>query len=62
LVVHDVDSPRRGIDAGRSASRPVYGAYEEVGLDVLGRGWFNLDLGRSLVLIASAAITLFTAI
>ncbi len=36
--------------------------YEKVGLGVLRRGWFNLDLGWSLVLIASGAATLFTAI
>jgi len=36
--------------------------YEKVGVGVLRRGWFNLDLGWSLVLIASGAVTLFTAI
>ncbi|TAN32042.1 hypothetical protein EPN29_09945 [bacterium] len=36
--------------------------YERVGLGILRRGWFNLDLGWSLVLIASGAITLFTAL
>ena len=36
--------------------------YEKVGLRILRRGWFNLDLGWSLVLIASGAVTLFTAI
>jgi len=36
--------------------------YEKVGLGVLRRGWFNLDLGWSFVLIASGAVTLFTAI
>ena len=36
--------------------------YEKVGLGILRRGWFNLDLGWSLVLIASGAITLFTAL
>lgn len=36
--------------------------YEKVGLGILRRGWFNLDLGWSLVLIASGVITLFTAI
>ncbi len=36
--------------------------YEKVGLGILRRGWFNLDLGWSLVLIASGALTLFTAI
>jgi hypothetical protein len=36
--------------------------YEKVGLGILRRGWFNLDLGWSFVLIASGAITLFTAV
>ena len=36
--------------------------YEKVGLRILRRGWFNLDLGWSFVLIASGAVTLFTAI
>jgi hypothetical protein len=36
--------------------------YERVGLRVLRRGWFNMDLAWSLVLIASGAITLFTAL
>jgi hypothetical protein len=36
--------------------------YEKVGVGVLRRGWFNLDLGWSLVLIASGAITLFTGL
>ncbi len=36
--------------------------YERIGVGILRRGWFNLDLGWSLVLIASGAITLFTAI
>lgn len=35
--------------------------YEKVGLGILRRGWFNLDLGWSLVLIGSGALTLFTA-
>jgi hypothetical protein len=35
--------------------------YERVGLRILRRGWYNLDLGWSLVLIGSGAITLFTA-
>jgi hypothetical protein len=35
--------------------------YERVGLGILRRGWFNLDLGWSFVLIGSGAITLFTA-
>jgi hypothetical protein len=34
--------------------------YEKVGLGVLRRGWFNLDLAWSAVLIVSGAITLFT--
>jgi hypothetical protein len=36
--------------------------YEKVGLRVLRRGWFNMDLAWSLVLIASGAITLFSAL
>jgi hypothetical protein len=36
--------------------------YEKVGLGILRRGWFNLDLAWSLVLIASGAVTLFTAV
>jgi hypothetical protein len=36
--------------------------YEKVGVGILRRGWFNLDLGWSLVLIASGAVTLFTAL
>jgi hypothetical protein len=36
--------------------------YERVGVRVLRRGWFNMDLAWSLVLIASGAITLFTAL
>jgi hypothetical protein len=36
--------------------------YKKVGLDILRRGWFNLDLGWSFVLIASGAVTLFTAV
>ena len=36
--------------------------YERVGLRILRRGWFNMDLAWSLVLIASGAITLFTAL
>lgn len=36
--------------------------YEKVGVGVLRRGWFNLDLGWSFVLIASGAVTLFTAV
>jgi len=34
--------------------------YEKVGLGILRRGWFNLDLGWSLVLVGSGAVTLFT--
>jgi hypothetical protein len=36
--------------------------YERVGLRILRRGWLNMDLAWSLVLIASGAITLFTAL
>ena len=36
--------------------------YEKIGVGILRRGWFNLDLGWSLVLIVSGAVTLFTAI
>lgn len=36
--------------------------YEKVGLRILRRGWYNLDLGWSAVLIASGAVTLFTAV
>ena len=36
--------------------------YEKVGLRILRRGWVNMDLGWSFVLIASGAITLFTAL
>jgi hypothetical protein len=36
--------------------------YEKVGLGILRRGWLNMDLAWSLVLIASGAITLFTAL
>ena len=36
--------------------------YEKIGVRILRHGWFNLDLGWSLVLIASGMITLFTAI
>jgi hypothetical protein len=35
--------------------------YERVGLGFLRRGWFNLDLAWSLVLVVSGAVTLFTA-
>jgi hypothetical protein len=34
--------------------------YENVGLGILRRGWFNLDLGWSLVLVGSGAVTLFS--
>ena len=34
--------------------------YEKVGLGILRRGWLNLDLAWSLVLIASGTFTLFT--
>jgi hypothetical protein len=36
--------------------------YERVRLGVLRRGWFNVDLGWSFVLIASGVVNLFTAI
>ena len=36
--------------------------YERVGLRILRRGWFNMDLAWSLVLIASGAVTMFTAL
>ena len=36
--------------------------YEKVGLRILRRGWVNMDLGWSFVMIASGAITLFTAL
>ena len=36
--------------------------YEKVGLGILRRGWLNMDLAWSVVLIASGAITLFTAL
>jgi hypothetical protein len=35
--------------------------YEKVGLGILRRGWFNLDLGWSLVLVGSGAVTLFSS-
>ena len=35
--------------------------YEKVGLGMLRRNWFNLDLGWSFVLIGSGALTLLTA-
>jgi hypothetical protein len=36
--------------------------YEKVGLRILRRGWLNMDLAWSVVLIASGAITLFTSL
>jgi hypothetical protein len=36
--------------------------YERVGLRILRRGWVNMDLGWSFVLITSGVITLFTAL
>jgi hypothetical protein len=35
--------------------------YEKVGLGLLRRSWFNLDLAWSFVLLATGALTLFTA-
>lgn len=35
--------------------------YERIGLRILRRGWFNLDLGWSFVLVATGAVSLFTA-
>ena len=35
--------------------------YEKLGLGLLRRGWFNLDLAWSVVLLAAGALTLFTA-
>ncbi|HXM56628.1 MAG TPA: hypothetical protein VOB72_14625 [Candidatus Dormibacteraeota bacterium] len=35
--------------------------YEKLGLRMLRRGWFNLDLAWSVVLLAAGALTLFTA-
>jgi hypothetical protein len=35
--------------------------YEKLGLGLLSRGWFNLDLAWSVVLLAAGAVTLFTA-
>jgi hypothetical protein len=35
--------------------------YQKVGLGILRRGWFNLDLAWSFVLIVGGAVTLFTA-
>lgn len=36
--------------------------YDKLGLRILRKGWFNLDAAWSFVLIASGAVTLFTAI
>jgi hypothetical protein len=36
--------------------------YEKVGVGILRRGWFNLDLGWSIVLIVCGGVTLFTAL
>jgi hypothetical protein len=36
--------------------------YEKVGIGILRRGWFNLDLVWTFVLIASGAVTMFTAL
>ena len=36
--------------------------YEKLGLGILRRGWVNMDLAWSLVLIASGAVTLFTSV
>ncbi|HEY7198586.1 MAG TPA: hypothetical protein VIC57_00150 [Candidatus Dormibacteraeota bacterium] len=35
--------------------------YEKLGLRMLRRGWFNLDLAWSVVLLVAGAVTLFTA-
>jgi len=35
--------------------------YEKLGLRMLRRGWFNLDLAWSVVLLVAGALTLFTA-
>jgi hypothetical protein len=35
--------------------------YEKLGLGLLRKGWFNLDLAWSFVLLAGGAVTLFTA-
>ena len=34
--------------------------YEKVGLRVLRRGWFNLDLAWSVTLVGAGAVTMFT--
>ena len=34
--------------------------YEKLGLGLLRRSWFNLDLAWSFVLLATGAVTLFT--
>ena len=36
--------------------------YEKVGVRILRRGWFNLDLAWSALLVVSGTVTLFTAI
>ena len=36
--------------------------YDRIGLRILRRGWFNLDLGWRLVTISSGAVTLFTSV
>jgi hypothetical protein len=35
--------------------------YEKLGLGLLRRNWFNLDVAWSVVLLATGAVTLFTA-
>jgi hypothetical protein len=35
--------------------------YEKLGLGLLRRSWFNLDLAWSVVLLTTGAVTLFTA-
>ncbi|MDQ6917805.1 MAG: hypothetical protein M3Z98_00455 [Candidatus Dormibacteraeota bacterium] len=34
--------------------------YEKAGLGILRRGWFNLDIGWSLLRVGSGALTLFS--
>ena len=36
--------------------------YDRIGLRILRRGWFNLDLGWRLVTISSGAVTLLTSV
>ena len=36
--------------------------YEKIGLRILRRGWFNLDLACAALLVISGAVTLFTAV